>query len=85
MDSGNKDDTQWLTYWVVFSFLSIFESLFGFLVDLIPFYYFIKMGVIVWMYYPSTMGAKVIYEQALRPLLLPHLGDGTTGATKKTE
>uniref|UniRef100_A0A7S3LAL0 Protein YOP1 n=1 Tax=Amphora coffeiformis TaxID=265554 RepID=A0A7S3LAL0_9STRA len=85
MDSGSKDDTQWLTYWVVFSFFSIFESLFGFLVALIPFYYFIKIGMIVWMYYPSTMGAKVIYEQALRPLLLPYLGDGTTGATKKAE
>lgn len=84
MDSGSKDDTQWLTYWVVFSFFSIFENLFGFLVALIPFYYFIKVGAIVWMYHPSTMGAKVVYEQGLRPLLLPYLGEGGA-TTKKSE
>jgi receptor expression-enhancing protein 5/6 len=73
MDSGSQDDTQWLTYWVVFSFLSIVESLMGFLVVLIPFYFWIKIGIIVWMYYPATRGAQVIYDQALRPLLLPYL------------
>jgi receptor expression-enhancing protein 5/6 len=73
MDSGSQDDTQWLTYWVVFSFLSIVENLMGFLVVLIPFYFWIKIGIIVWMWYPATRGAQVIYEQALRPLLLPYL------------
>lgn len=48
MDTGNhKDNTQWLTYWVVFSFLSIMETLFQFLVDFIPMYYFFKIGVII--------------------------------------
>ena len=82
MDGGNKDDMQWLTYWVVFSFFSIFENLFAFIVALIPFYYFIKAAAIVWMYHPSTMGAKVVYEQGLRPLLLPYI---ETETNKKTE
>ena len=73
MDSGTNDDTQWLTYWVVFSFLSIFESVMSFVVQLIPFYQIGKIVAIIWMYYPSTRGAQVIYEQGLRPLLLPHL------------
>ncbi|KAL7568454.1 hypothetical protein ACA910_012166 [Epithemia clementina (nom. ined.)] len=73
MDSGSQDMTQWLTYWVVFSFLSILENLLGFLVDFIPFYTWIKIGIIVWMYHPSTMGAKTVYEQGLRPLLLPYI------------
>jgi receptor expression-enhancing protein 5/6 len=73
MDSGSQDDTQWLTYWVVFSFLSIVENLMGFIVVLIPFYFWIKIGIIVWMYHPATRGAQVIYEQALRPLLMPYL------------
>ena len=41
------DDTQWLTYWVVFSFLTILETVFGFLTVLIPFYYWIKIAVLV--------------------------------------
>jgi receptor expression-enhancing protein 5/6 len=83
MDSGSEDDTQWLTYWVVMSFFSIFEELFAFVVVMIPFYYFIKIAITVWMYYPSTMGAKIIYEQGLRPLLLPYLGEAAP--TKKSE
>jgi receptor expression-enhancing protein 5/6 len=80
------DDTQWLTYWVVFSFFSIFESCLGILVNFIPFYFWIKIGLIVWMYYPQTQGAKMIYEQALRPILLPYLEIGTSGkTTKKSE
>jgi hypothetical protein len=43
-DSG--DDTQWLTYWVVFSFLSILESMLGFIIFLIPFYFWIKIVLI---------------------------------------
>lgn len=73
MDSGSKDDTQWLTYWVVFSFLSIAENLLSVLVTAIPFYFWIKMGVIVWMYAPSTRGAEVLYQQGLRPWLVPYL------------
>ena len=73
MDSGNHEDTQWLTYWVVFSFINIFEGFLGFLVAFIPFYFWIKIGLIVWMYYPATQGATTIYQQGLRPILLPYL------------
>ena len=73
MDSGTNEDTQWLTYWVVFSSFNIFESCFGSLVQFIPFYFWIKIGLILWMYYPQTQGAKMIYEQGLRPILLPYL------------
>jgi receptor expression-enhancing protein 5/6 len=84
---GGGDDTQWLTYWVVFSFLSIFESCLGILVSFIPFYFWIKIGLILWMYYPQTQGAKMIYEQALRPILLPYLEIGSTSGktSKKSE
>lgn len=84
MDSGSQDDTQWLTYWVVFSFFSIFESCLGILVHFIPFYFWIKIGLIIWMYYPQTQGAKMIYEQALRPILLPYLEIGSTSSSSKT-
>jgi receptor expression-enhancing protein 5/6 len=82
LEANNKDDTQWLTYWVAFSFFSILENVFGFVVAMIPFYYFIKAGTIVWMYHPKTMGAKVVYQQGLRPLLLPYI---ETTTTKKSE
>lgn len=74
MDGAAPDSrTQWLTYWVVFSFLSIFEHVFAFVVDIIPFYTLIKIAVVVWMWYPSTNGAQVVYDSVLRPFLLPYL------------
>lgn len=83
MDANNGEDTQWLTYWVVFSFFSILEGMAGFIVNLIPFYYMTKTGFILWLYHPQTMGAQSIYASVIRPYMLPYLDVG--GATKKTE
>ena len=84
MDSGNQDDTQWLTYWVVFSCFSIVESFMGFVVALIPFYFWIKIAAIIYMWHPTTRGAQTIYEQFLRPIMLPYL-DSDKATTKKAE
>ncbi|CAJ1945453.1 unnamed protein product [Cylindrotheca closterium] len=84
MESSPKavpdDATQWLTYWVIFSSLTVTEGLFTFIVKLIPFYYGIKMGLIIWLYHPKTTGAEVLYNQVVRPKILPHLE-----AAKKSE
>lgn len=84
MESSPKavpdDATQWLTYWVIFSSLSVTEGLFTFIVKLIPFYYGIKMGLIIWLYHPKTTGAEILYKQVVRPKILPHLE-----AAKKSE
>ena len=84
MDSGAGDDiTQWLTYWVVFSFLNIFESLFSIVVGLIPFYNFFKVALVIWMWHPKFHGAQTIYVQGLRPMLLPYLTK--MGVIEKTD
>lgn len=83
MDANNGEDTQWLTYWVVFASFSIIEGMAGFLTRLIPFYYVTKAGLILWLYHPQTMGAQSIYAGVIRPFMLPYLE--TSGSTKKTE
>ena len=82
MDANNGEDTQWLTYWVVFASLSIVEGMAGFIIRLIPFYYMTKTGFILWLYHPQTMGAQSIYAGVIRPVMLPYL---ETGPSKKTE
>ena len=39
-----KDDTQWLTYWLIFCVLKVFETICAFLLPLIPFYLYIKVN-----------------------------------------
>lgn len=84
MDAGSVDDTQWLTYWVVFSFLSIIESFMSFIVNLIPFYCWIKIAGIIYLWHPQSRGAQALYEQVLRPFFLPYL-EMDKAPTKKTE
>ena len=82
--SGTTEDaTQWLTYWVVFSFLTVVEGVAGFIVNWIPMYFFLKTGLIVWLYHPSTKGAETAYGQVVRPYILPYLE--MNKPTKKAE
>jgi len=88
MDSGNQDDTQWLTYWVVFSFFSIVESFLYFVTSIIPFYYWIKILIIVYLWHPATRGAQTLYDKFLRPALAPYMdfdGSGKAKTSKKAE
>jgi len=83
-----EDATQWLTYWVVFSSLSVIESVAGFIIGWIPMYYFIKLGVIIWLYHPKTKGAEVIYTQVVKTHIAPHiekLQGSAAAASKKKE
>lgn len=80
---GVTDDaTQWLTYWVVFCSVTVSEGVAPFIVHWIPMYYFLKIGVIVWLYHPKTTGAEMIYNQVVRPYVRPYLEMKTT---KKAE
>ena len=85
MESSPKETeaTQWLTYWVVFSSLTVMEAAFTFIVNWIPMYYFVKTGLIVYLYHPKTSGAAVIYNQVIRPYVLPLLD--MAKSTKKAE
>ena len=67
LESDNEsDDTQWLTYWVVFGVVNALDNYVGFILYFIPFYYFIKMGFLVWLFHPSTQGATWIYNNHIR-------------------
>jgi len=64
------DDTQWLTYWVVFGFFNIVEYFEASLLFYIPFYYMFKLGFVLWLFLPFTRGADKIYGSVLKPMLM---------------
>ena len=82
--SNEADDSQWLTYWVVFSFVSITESIAGFLTELIPFYFPLKVAFFVWLYHPKFMGAGMVYTQVMKPFVMPYV-EAVSSVQKKAD
>lgn len=60
-----NDDKQWCTYWVIFFLFILFELYFGYFLHYIPFYFLIKLIFLVWLFFPTTSGATVVYENFL--------------------
>ncbi|GLI69129.1 hypothetical protein VaNZ11_013684 [Volvox africanus] len=66
------DDTQWLTYWVIYAISTTFEAVAEFVLEWIPLYYEIKLLIIIWMIAPGTQGARKLYEEYILPQFLKH-------------
>ncbi|KAI3726893.1 hypothetical protein L1987_66699 [Smallanthus sonchifolius] len=61
------DDQQWLTYWVLYSMITLFELTFAKLIEWIPFWSYAKLIVTCWLVIPYFSGAAYVYEQYVRP------------------
>jgi receptor expression-enhancing protein 5/6 len=51
--------------------MQVVEGVADVLLARIPFYFFIKAAFLVYLYYPSTQGAKVVYEQVVKVYIVP--------------
>ncbi len=71
---GEDDDKLWLTYWVVFGCFSIADQFAGIILSLIPFYYVLKVAMLIWMFHPSTQGAITLYDNFLLPYVKQYQG-----------
>ena len=56
------DDKYWLTYWVVFGIFTLVDMFSGFILKIVPFYFFIKILFLVWCFMPNTQGAVIMYN-----------------------
>lgn len=63
------DDTQWLIYWVFYSFFHIIEAFEDFLIYWVPFYYAFKLAFLLWAMLPQTKGAKFLYDSFIKDFL----------------
>ena len=54
---GVDDDKQWLTYWVVFGLFNIADQFAGVILSFIPFYYVLKVAMLIWLFHPASQGA----------------------------
>merc|ERR1712070_400920 len=80
---GAKDDSQWLTYWVVYCAMTIVDGLFS---SIIPYYYALKIAFLIWMMLPSTRGAAFLYDNVLKEMISsiePHIDQAAASSSKK--
>ena len=66
------DDKQWLTYWCIFGIFSVLDEFGAFILSYIPYYYFIKVCLLIWLFNPLTQGATVIYSKAVKPVMVKY-------------
>ena len=66
------DDKIWLTYWCVFGIFTLLDDWLGFLLAYIPFYFYIRLMIFLYLMLPQFGGARIVYEKLLRPLLIKH-------------
>lgn len=65
------DDTQWLTYWIVYSTFNILEYFADIIFFWIPMFQLLKCLFLLWCMWPiPNNGASVVYKKILRPFLL---------------
>eukprot|EP00026_Physarum_polycephalum_P007399 Phypoly_transcript_07459.p1 GENE.Phypoly_transcript_07459~~Phypoly_transcript_07459.p1 ORF type:complete len:106 (+),score=10.60 Phypoly_transcript_07459:1131-1448(+) len=71
IESTNKDDdTQWLTFWLLYSIIVFAEIWTDIFLNWIPFYSEFKIGLIA--YLGVFKGANQVYNIIVRPTLLQH-------------
>ncbi|KAF7638998.1 Receptor expression-enhancing protein [Meloidogyne graminicola] len=69
-----EDDTQWLTYWVVFALLNVVEFFSETILYYFPFYWLLKCVFLLWLYMPASPGALLVYDRLIRPFHLQYQG-----------
>ncbi|XP_038997363.1 HVA22-like protein a [Hibiscus syriacus] len=67
---SRADDREWLTYWVLYSMLTLLELSFARVIEWIPIWSFAKLIFTCWLVIPYFSGASYVYEHYLRPFFI---------------
>ncbi|KAM7274818.1 hypothetical protein ACFE04_016684 [Oxalis oulophora] len=64
------DDQQWLTYWIIYSFITLFELSFWKVLAWLPFWTYMKLLFCMWLVLPMFNGAAYLYENYIRQYIV---------------
>ncbi|KAL8371757.1 hypothetical protein RB595_001520 [Gaeumannomyces hyphopodioides] len=82
--ANKEDDTQWLTYWVVFALFTVMESLVS-VVYWFPFYYTFKFVFLLWLSLPAFRGADIVFRSFLQPTLSRYFVHGSPSSNLRAK
>lgn len=64
-----KHYVRWMMYWTVFALFTSAEYVADIFISWLPFYYEMKVVLVVWLMSSYTKGASIIYRKVLHPIL----------------
>ncbi|KAA8536379.1 hypothetical protein F0562_028857 [Nyssa sinensis] len=68
--NSNSDMQKLITYWIIFSLISLFELGFVNLIEWLPYWPYLKLMATCWLVIPHFDGAYHVYELLVRPCFL---------------
>ncbi|CAH0553824.1 unnamed protein product [Brassicogethes aeneus] len=64
-----KEYVKWMMYWIVFALFTCIETFTDVFLSWFPFYYEIKIILVIWLLSPATKGSSFLYRKFVHPLL----------------
>ncbi|XP_053671081.1 uncharacterized protein LOC128721362 [Anopheles nili] len=64
-----KEYVKWMMYWIVLAFFTCIETFTDILLSWFPFYYEIKVIIVLWLLSPATRGSSTLYRKFVHPML----------------
>ncbi|KAL5289109.1 REEP2 family protein [Megaselia abdita] len=64
-----KEYVKWMMYWIVFAFFTCFETFTDIFIAWFPFYYEVKVIIVLWLLSPATKGSSTLYRKFVHPML----------------
>ncbi len=68
-----EDDNRLLTYWIIFGLIYSLDEIFRSVLSFIPFYHLIRFALLISLFHSNFNGAKLIYNQFLRPVFTKYV------------
>lgn len=82
--ASKQDDSQWLTYWIVYGFMSILDYFDNVILQYVPLYYLFKMLAVLYLALPQFRGAEVLYNKFLKDIPVEKYGQSISSAKFNT-
>ncbi|XP_019132689.1 receptor expression-enhancing protein 1 isoform X2 [Larimichthys crocea] len=64
-----KEYVKWMMYWIIFALFTTVEVFTDMFLCWLPFYYELKIAIVVWLLSPYTKGSSVLYRKFVHPTL----------------
>ncbi|CAG9857723.1 unnamed protein product [Phyllotreta striolata] len=64
-----KEYVKWMMYWIVFALFTCVETFTDVFLSWFPFYYEIKIVIVIWLLSPATKGSSILYRKFVHPTL----------------